>query len=257
MSKLPTYGITRQNNAKNPKESTAESFNRKGYAILNSGISEETIGKLDTEFEKVRDNYSKAYHGSRNVDFSIRALFSFSQQFLELAQNPDLVELLNVLFEGTYMLNQQNGIINRPSLEYSQARWHRDLPYQHFTSSKNIAINAIFCLDNFNLNNGGSFVLPYSHLFEEFPTDKFVEENEVSINAKKGDFIIFNAMTFHRGGTNQSINDRRGVNTVYSIPYIRHQIDLHSLDFKYQLSSDDKEFLGFNYTSARAISDIL
>ena len=63
-------------------------------------------------------------------------------------------------------------------------------------------------------------------------------------------------MTYHSGGFNDSKFSRRGINTVYSIPYIRHQIDLDYLQFKYKLSKKDKEFLGFNYSSIKDIKKL-
>ena len=109
----------------------------------------------------------------------------------------------------------------------------------------------------FIINNGSTLVLPYSHLFEKFPSDKFVIDNELPIIAKPGDFIVVNAMTFHKGGINKSSRDRRGINSLYSIPYIRHQIDLASLKYKYKLSKGDKDFLGFQYSSIKSIENIL
>ena len=73
---------------------------------------------------------------------------------------------------------------------------------------------------------------------------KFTLDNEVTIEANSGEFIILDAMTYHSGGLNVSKFSRRGINTVYSIPYIRHQIDLEYFKFKYKLSKKDKEFLG-------------
>ena len=254
---LDSYGIIHQNKLKNKNDLFRESFQRKGFIIFPSEINCEEKKIIANNFEEVKNYYSSKYFENEIKNFSIRALFSFNKCFLDLARNKNLTKFLASLFDGVFILNQQNGLINSPTSKYSQAKWHRDLPYQHFISSKNIAINVIYCIDKFTINNGSTIVLPYSHLFENFPSDKFVIDNEVPIIAKPGDFIIVNAMTFHKGGINTSSRVRRGINSVYSIPYIRHQIDLESLTYKYKLNKKDKDFLGFKYSSIKSIENIL
>ncbi len=83
--------------------------------------------------------------------------------FLRLATHPKLAEVLGKLIAGKYVLNQQNGVVNPPGESYNQASWHRDLPHQHFVSSSPLAVNALFCLDDFVAANGATFVLPASH----------------------------------------------------------------------------------------------
>ena len=254
---LDSYGVIHQNKLKSDNDSFHEMFQRKGFVILPSEIKNEEMTIIADNFEEVKNDYSSKYFENKKNNFSIRGLFSFNRCFLNLARNEKLNQFLKLLFDGVFILNQQNGLINSPTSKYSQAKWHRDLPYQHFVSSKNIAINVIYCIDKFIINNGSTLVLPYSHLFENFPSDKFVINNELPIIAKPGDFIVVNAMTFHKGGINKSSRDRRGINSLYSIPYIRHQIDLASLKYKYKLSKGDKDFLGFQYSSIKSIENIL
>jgi len=254
---IDSYGIAHQNKIRKDNDFFRESFQRKGFVVFPSKIKTEEMKSIDYNFGEVRNYYSSKYFQNQIRNFSIRALFSFNKCFLSLARNKNLINFLNTLFDGIYILNQQNGLINSPETKYDQAKWHRDLPYQHFTSSKNIAINVIYCIDKFSIKNGGTIVLPYSHLFENFPSDKFIVTNEEAIIANPGDFIILNAMTFHKGGINKTIKDRRGINSVYSIPFIRHQIDLTSIDYKYKLTKADKEFLGFQFSSKKSINNIL
>jgi ectoine hydroxylase-related dioxygenase (phytanoyl-CoA dioxygenase family) len=95
--------------------------------------------------------------------------------FLELAANPRILKICRTLVADYVTLNQQNGIINPPNGQrYNQAAWHRDLPYQHFTSSRPLAINALFCIDAFTVENGATKVLPASHREEAFPSDAFI-----------------------------------------------------------------------------------
>ena len=254
---IESYGILHKNKIANENDVFREIFYRKGFIIFPSKMSIEEVEKIGNKFEEVKENYSSQYYQNKKTSFSMRGLFSFDKSFLTLAKNKNLNKFLATLFDGVFILNQQNGLINSPNIKYNQAKWHRDLPYQHFISSKNIAINVIYCVDTFTIKNGCSMVLPYSHLFENFPSDEFIENNQEPIVANRGDFIILNSMTFHKGGINLSSKERRGINSVYSIPYIRHQIDLTTLDYRFKLTEADKKFLGFQYASVKSIKNIL
>jgi ectoine hydroxylase-related dioxygenase (phytanoyl-CoA dioxygenase family) len=92
------------------------------------------------------------------------------------------LEICRRLIADYVVLNQQNGVINPPHGQpYSQGKWHRDLPYQHFVSSRPLAVNAFFCLDPFTPGNGATMVLPASYRQESFPSDRFVVTEAVSI----------------------------------------------------------------------------
>lgn len=256
MTKVEGYGIIQQEKPNSNLEFDIEKFHRKGYVKISSGYNQDELNKISKTFNKTKSFYLKKYNLADNNLSSIRGLFSFDKIFLDIAKNKFLLKFLKKMFDGKFIVNQQNGLINNPTKKYEQAKWHRDLPYQHFISSKVLAINAIFCIDPFNNQNGATKVLPCSQLFEKFPSKNYTLDNEVIIEAKPGEFIILNAMTYHSGGFNGSKFSRRGINTVYSIPYIRHQIDLDYLQFKYNLSKKDKEFLGFNYSSIKDIKKL-
>ena len=256
MTKVESYGIIQQDQPNSDLEFNIEKFHRKGYVKISSEYNQNELNKIRGAFNKAKSLYLKKYNLADNDLSSIRGLFALDKIFLEIAKNKFLLKFLKKVFDGKFIVNQQNGLINNPKKIYEQAKWHRDLPYQHFISSKVLAINAIFCIDNFNNQNGATKVLPCSQLFEKFPSKNYTLDNEVTIEANSGDFIILNAMTYHSGGFNSSKYLRRGINTVYSIPYIRHQIDLDYLQFKYKLSKKDKEFLGFNYSSIKDIKKL-
>jgi ectoine hydroxylase-related dioxygenase (phytanoyl-CoA dioxygenase family) len=120
----------------------------------------------------------------------------------------------------------QNAIVNRPAQVHHQAAWHRDLPYLDRISSAPLAVSALFCIDDFTVENGATWCLPGSHLLAEPPSDRFLAGHSVAICAGAGDVIVFDSMLLHRAGANESTRPRRAVNHVYSVGIIRQQIDL-------------------------------
>jgi ectoine hydroxylase-related dioxygenase (phytanoyl-CoA dioxygenase family) len=151
--------------------------------------------------------------------------------FIDLATHPLLIDLCQRILSDNFVLLQQNGIINPPENQQFQKRWHRDLPYQHFIldGTSKIAINALFCLDPFKVETGGTCVLPGSHKFADFPSDNFVRKNQFNVDVPEGSILIMDAMCFHRSGNNTSQIIRRGVNHVIGLPMLVPQFDFTKL----------------------------
>lgn len=256
-----SYGVTQQY-SENDVDAVVEQVRNLGYAILDSGYSSEEIQSISEEFNLIRKQYSRTYGDQKLKDINehntLRALLTHNSAiFLNLALRQNLLAIINKLIKGDYILNQQNGIINPPKEKYSQGAWHRDLPYQHFVTSSPLAINALFCLDDFTLENGATYVLPASHLSEAFPSWNYINKNAIQVTAKAGSFILLDCMLFHTGGFNVTNTERRAINHVYSIPFFKQQINI-PLNMKHrELSSEEKKLLGFNYVEPISVTDYL
>lgn len=227
------YGISEYNKIISDIDKNIEDVCINGFTVLNDCFSKSEIEEISKSFDDTKEKFYKLYSythlQSLNEHNGIRAPFLIDKTgiFVKLATNDKLLQLVSKLIKGSFYLNQQNGIINPAGSTYNQGMWHRDLPYQHFTSSSPLGINALYCVDDFTIENGSTFVLPGTHKVIIFPSDIFVEENAKQITAKAGSYIVLDCMIFHSGGINNSSNDRRAVNHVFTIPHIKKQIDYH------------------------------
>lgn len=257
---VPTgsYGILLQDSPESEFDEIVEQVRRVGYAILNSGFDIGELKQISEAFNLTRLNYIKKYGESQlrgcNEFHTVRApLVHGDPIFVRLASNENLLNVLKRLIVGRFILNQQNCIINPPAEMYNQGSWHRDLPYQHFVSSTPLAINALFCVDDFTFENGSTFVLPATHKTVNYPSDLYIEKDATQITAKSGQFIILDCMLFHSGGFNKTNSERRAINHVYTIPYFKQQIKLPSiLDFG-GLTSTQQELFGFGLEEPASI----
>lgn len=257
-----SYGILQQNLSDSVLDEAAEQVRNLGYAIIDSGYTLLELKNISDEFNHARKQYIETYgelHLRSIKEFhTIRSPLTHSGDvFLRLALNENLLLILQKLIQGKFILNQQNGIINPPQEAYNQSAWHRDLPYQHFVSSTPLAINALFCVDDFTIENGATFVLPASHKSEAFPSENYVRRNSIQIEAKAGSFILLDCMMFHAGGFNKTDSMRRAVNHVYSIPYFKQQISIPMNMKSANLSAEERDILGFNYMEPTSIPEYL
>lgn len=258
---FPSYGILERTPAGNSTQAAIEQIRHLGYAVVDAGFSKQQVDEMRNVFDSTHKRYVEIYGEEplRQMDElnGIRLPLAIDTKFLELARNPVITHLVENLIQGKFVLNQQNGIVNPPNQGYNQAAWHRDLPYQHFVSSRPIAVNALYCVDDFTLENGATHVLPASHKLEAFPSDIFVENNELQVQASAGSFIVLDCMCFHRGGFNHTAAKRRAVNHLYTIPLIRPQIELIEALGGLALTPEDRDFLGMQYATPRNVRDYL
>jgi len=263
-SKIPlkNYGVIYKDVPQTEIEEVAEQVRRLGYAVLDSGYSGQELSKLSEAFDLARGNYLKAYGEARLRNAKelqiIRALLTHGDPaFIQMATNQKLLNVLDKLILGTYVLNQQNGIINPPGETYTQGAWHRDLPYQHFISQEPLAVNALFCIDDFTLENGSTFVLPATHKTANYPSESYIRRNALQVEAAAGSFILMDCMIFHSGGFNLTDKDRRAVNHVYTIPVFKQQIKLPDLLKNVDLSLDQQALFGFKFEEPCSIDEYL
>jgi len=258
------YGVTEQTVSGTDVERACEQIRHLGYGIIDGGYAQTWLTSLSAAFDRTRERYQSEYGGGEQLKAidehnTIRLPLAKEPMFLELATNSKVLEICSRLISGYTILNQQNGIINPPrAARYNQGAWHRDLPYQHFVSSRPLAINALFCLDAFTIENGATRVLPASHRQEAFPSDDFVEQHAATVTAPAGSFIVLDCMVFHGGGVNATASPRRGVNHVYSIPLIRQQIDLpHALGENFASDGKLRRLLGYDVRTPGTVAQYL
>lgn len=257
-----SYGVMERDKYDCIFDELAEQVRRVGYAILDGGYSEGELGEVSEKFNVMRSHYVD-FWGEENLRslneyHVVRApLIHGDSVFLRLAMNSNLLAVLKKLIAGKFILNQQNGVINPPGETYSQGAWHRDLPYQHYVSSSPLAVNALFCVDDFTFDNGSTFVLPASHKSGAFPSDGYIQRNALQVEAKSGQYILLDCMLFHSGGFNASDRERRAVNHVYTIPSFKQQINLPKNVDENRLNTEEKQLLGFYYQEPESIRQYL
>lgn len=155
-----------------------------------------------------------------------RCLLSYDDFFVEVAAQERVLDIASRLLGEHIVLMSQNAIINRAFSDNYQQAWHRDLSYQHFVSSRPLAVSALYCIDEFSVHTGGTMILPASHKSEQFPSAEFVDRQSMTVAAAAGSVVMFDSMLFHRSGYNQSSHDRLAVNHVYTVPIIQQPISL-------------------------------
>lgn len=251
--KFARYGVREQTLSETAIDYAIEQLRLLGYAIVDGGYSTDELASLSDKFEVAKQKMEIRYGREQLVAIdehnTVRMPMLYDRAFLDLARNPVVTEICRGMLGDVFVLNQQNGVINPGRAQrYNQGAYHRDLPYQHYVSSRPLALNALFCLDPFTLENGATHVVPASHKQEAFPSDPLVKKLEIQAIAPPGSFIVLDCMVYHAGGVNQTETPRRAVNHVYTIPMMKQQIDMPSvLGDDFPRDSYERKLLGYDY----------
>jgi ectoine hydroxylase-related dioxygenase (phytanoyl-CoA dioxygenase family) len=251
MNTEKSYGVNKQTKLQSSLDLHIEELQINGFSILENVLNPVELAdcriKLDSIYEKQKEQFSEEKLKKINEQNLVRCPLIYDEYFLNIATNSRIIEVIEKMIGDYFILHLQNGIINMPKEEHHQSSWHRDLPYQNFVISKPLAIGALYCIDDFTNESGGTFVLPYSHKVESIPSVEYIEKYSKQIVAKEGSVILFDSMLFHKAGYNSSDFIRRAINNVYVVPILKQQINLYkALNGKY---SDDEylsKFLGYN-----------
>lgn len=254
---LKAYGVIKTEGV---NTIAAEEIHRLGYTILHNlvpqNICAETRERIDFVYSvQEKESTQELLLSIQEKDLA-RLPLSYDEWFFQFLKFSEIKTLISALLGDYHILNLQNAIINRPSIQHHQAAWHRDLPYQNWVCSRPLAINALFCIDDFNEETGGTYVLPHTHRVESFPSAEYVKRHEQPVTAKAGSVIIFDAMLFHRAGSNTSNKIRRGLNHMYTIPLLKQQISIpralaSSINI---LPTDLYQLLGFDAEEPETVS---
>ncbi len=120
----------------------------------------------------------------------VRTPLVYDDFFVEMAAHPSITAVVRALIGPKISLSSQVGVISRPDVRNYQEAWHRELQYQHFTSSRPLALQTFVAIDRFTIENGATVFLEGSHLFEEFPSDAFVRKYEWQTEVPAGSTLL-------------------------------------------------------------------
>lgn len=253
------YGIVEQAAEAGAITQLAGRIRLVGHAVLPGGFSPSEIADFSSRLDRVMARQVDEFGGAERMaaigdTLTARCPLVYDDTFLALAVHADLLALARELLGSYIVLMQQNGVINPPKQGHTQLAYHRDLPYQHFVSSRPLAVSALFCIDPFRIETGATAVIPASHRMEAFPSPEVAAQLDTPVTAEPGSFIVFDSMLFHRAGANVSDRPRRAVNQVFSVPIIAQQVSLpDALEGRHADDPELARLLGYEVAPPRSV----
>lgn len=222
-------------------------INEQGYTVVPDFISPEQVAAMRhafdtevpiTEMRAIGTDTGQTLRAhnllakTRAVDYlfldaRIRALV---ERILGHRGQVNVTTLFNTLpGETQQLLHQDDGL------------WPVPRPHPHFLC------NALIALDDFELDNGATRIVPHSHLWHDRAVDQSVEAVQVSM--KSGSMLMWAGATWHGGAANVSQRERLGFFMSHVVSYLRPQeIQLVSVprEIARQLPKTLQRLLGYH-----------
>ena len=115
---MKQYGISSFHKIEKEIDSHMENIKRRGYSIIKGYLSKENCQKFSSKINSVYQ-IQKASFGEENLKKineldSARMLFVDDSDFLDLITNEKILKIVSAFLGENFILQLQNGIINRP-----------------------------------------------------------------------------------------------------------------------------------------------
>lgn len=227
------------------RDQQLKEFYEKGFQVFSGILNKEQIENIKSKISKIKKKQDEHFTeeellliGEQNT---IRSPFLYEECFKHVFYNDFCRTLVKKILGDFAILSLQNCIFIPGNQSHHQSFYHRDLIYQKFTSSVPISINLYCCLTDYREDNGGTSFLIGSHKKDTFSNTSKVETPTVLA----GSYILFNSMTFHKAGVNTTNQPRIGINNMYTLPFVKQQINYANLLKDKTTDESLNQLLGF------------
>ena len=261
---MRTHGVTQFATANSEFDGFLETVSRRGWHISPKIFDDKTVADAKAALNEIYDaQYTEAQ--GRGVTLEkifdenvVRMPFMHDRRFYDFIFNDVVIDSVRRIIGDKFILMLQNAPLNRPVVAHQGFSWHRDLTWQHFSSSRPLSVTITVALDDYTVENGGMEVIAGSHKFSEFPSDNYVAENIQKILAPAGAVITFDSMLFHRAGYNTTNQSRSLIVMVFTLPLIKQQICIPTMlgdPKKLAFNPEQIDILGYGSESATSVLD--
>lgn len=202
----------------------------KGYTVLRNKISSDWLDKLsiaiDKSFIKHREIQIKNNNDIKTEGVALHVMLNdpIFVEFLKHLQDIEFIqELQDNFFDSKCILNSFSALDNLPNQPNFSAIVHRDLRF--YSGDFPIMVNCLVMVDDFTIENGGTYLLAKSHLEKRKPSDEEFFANADQATGKQGDILIFNANVWHSSAPNKTQEHRRAIPITLSKSFMKQLLD--------------------------------
>jgi ectoine hydroxylase-related dioxygenase (phytanoyl-CoA dioxygenase family) len=212
------------------KQENIIELKEQGYTIIRNLIQDDWLNllriALDNAFIEHRKTQVNNNNDIQTSGVALHVLLSDSIfiEFLEHLQKQDFFKFLSEsFFNSKCIINSFSGLDNLPNQPNFSAIVHRDLRF--YSGEFPIMLNCLLMVDDFTIENGGTYLLPFSHLDKRKPSDEEFFKNAIQAVGKKGDMLVFNANVWHSSAPNYTQNHRRAIPITVSKSFMKQLLD--------------------------------
>lgn len=220
-----------------------EVVNRDGGVILENFLTDDVLAQLRADLGPLLEATPVAqeddFLGKKTRRLS--RLFSHTRAMADVVLNPLFHDVAQAILARPVKLWMGEGQIEvTPDIRVGMAQaiqiWpgqgsqplHRDdnvFLWRHPTGGREARLQIMIAISDFEAANGGTLVIPGSHLWGD---DRMPQRHEaVPTEMKAGSALIFLGSTYHAGGENKTDRPRTGLTVALDAAHLRQEENMY------------------------------
>ncbi len=200
----------------------ARAIERDGYTIIEDFMDAARLA----EVRRVLGFYLGSHSGRNPFEGHsterVYTLVARGRVFWDIALDARVLALCERFLLPDCLLTASQAICIRPG-EQPQAFHHDDTFYTVPRPRSMISISTIAAVDAFTAENGGTEIIPGSHLWGDNWSARAATAKPVTVAMRAGACVMFSGTLVHRGGANHSSAPRLAFSNQYCQPWARQQ----------------------------------
>jgi ectoine hydroxylase-related dioxygenase (phytanoyl-CoA dioxygenase family) len=211
-------------------------LDEQGYCIVRDVLSKSEVeavrGRLVEQAAGERARGVSTHDGGESrPNQRVWMLPNKGKIFRDLMLHPVIDPLMSHLLGPDYLLSSFTANIAHPGGEPMVL--HTDQGYAGFWTPVPIVANIAWMLDDFTDDNGGTRIIPGSHVDQAYtprssqfaPADSRypAQEDTIAAEGRAGDILCFDGRIWHGTGANQSNRPRHALLSYHCRPFVRQQ----------------------------------
>lgn len=207
-----------------------EELNIYGFTNLGKMLSDNEISFFrDDLISKKKEHIEK--HGEEKLNHygeleMLRNVGSFHENYLKIIETNWLNDFVNTVLNEKAIIHGYHGITTTNNSNGPNAlplKFHRDAPWFKDTRT---CVLVLMPLVDFTEDVGPTEIVPSTHLFQNIPSQKFLEKNSRKMIIPAGHVFAMDGTLWHRAGKNISGKPRPLLQMNITIAFAKQQIDV-------------------------------
>ena len=193
---------------------------RDGYLILEGLLSADTVAEIGVEMDTL---HATTTLGITDFEgFRTKRIYNVMKKMRSadaLCTHPRILAITEGYLHSQIQLSSATGITLLPG-ETSQGLHRDDSVYPLPRPRPPLMVGALWAIDAYTPANGGTELLPGSHIATE---EKAPAIPPINIVMSAGSVLLFDGGLWHGGGANTSDHQRRALSLSYCCAWLRQQ----------------------------------
>lgn len=205
-------------------QALAERINEVGFVILEDAIAPDLVAELVAAIDQLHGELETPFGSNEFLGERSRRIFNLLARdpiFRRVPTHPAVLSVIQSVLDPECLLSSLTAIEMNPG-ETAQPLHADDGSYRIPKPHPAYNCIAIWALSDFTPHNGGTLVVPGSHLREHGPRRGEDAPTE-SISMRAGSVIIYHGSLWHGGGANRTEERRMGIVCNYCAGFLRQE----------------------------------